>query len=317
MCYTVFLVIQLKKKNIFSEKPTFVLLALTATALWGTAFPAVKLGYAWFGIETVGATMLFAGIRFALAGLLVLLFFAFRNKALPLPEKKALPPILLLALVQVAADYYFYYIGLSNTKGGVASIVNSFDAFCIVFLGALFFKSDKLTLKKLLGCVLGIAGIVIVNLDGAAFSFRLTGEGFLLISAVFSTFGIIITKKAAMRIDPLIVTGWYLLIGGGLLALIGLCCGGTIRFTSVKADLILLWLAAVAATAFMIWSTLLKYNPASQVGVFKLMVPVFGSLFSALFLHENIFTFTHLLSVVLVAAGIGIVNYERPPEKKP
>ncbi len=303
----------MKSKSVFENKYLFFVFALVCTALWGTAFPGVKLGYEWFsvGAQDTGSKLMFAGIRFALAGVIVLTVYIIKNKKLPLFSKKEAPVIMALSGVQITGNYFFYYLGLSVTAGSIASVINSFDTFCTVLLVSLFFKSDKLTAKKLIGCLIGLGGIVLVNLSSeSAFAFKLNGEGFLLISSLFSTLGIMINKKASMKIDTMIVTGYHLLFGGIILVLIALCFGGRISFSSLKADLCLIYLALVSAVAFLIWSELLRHNPVSRVSVFKLMTPIFGNVFSALALGENIFDPLHLLSVLLVAAGILIVNTE-------
>ena len=303
----------MKTKSIFENNFLFIIFAIICTALWGTAFPGVKLGYEWFGIgaEETGSKLMFAGVRFAMAGVIVLTVYFIKNRRFPVFTKKEAPTVLALSAVQITGNYFFYYLGLSVTAGSIASVLNSFDTFCAVLLVPLFFKSDKLTPKKLIGCAIGLAGIVFVNIRAdSSFSFSLGGEGFLLISALFSTLGIMINKKASMKIDPMIVTGYHLLFGGIILIAIALAFGGTIGFESPKANLCLLYLSLVSAVAFLIWSQLLKHNPVSKVSVFKLMTPIFGNIFSALALSENILDPLHIASVLLVALGIATVNIE-------
>ena len=60
-------------KETFMQKTVVVWLgAMLCCALWGSAFPCIKLGYAMFGIpsDAVGSQILFAGYRFTLAGVL-------------------------------------------------------------------------------------------------------------------------------------------------------------------------------------------------------------------------------------------------------
>ena len=302
----------MKEKNVFKNNFTLILLAMAATALWGTAFPGVKLGYEWFDISNTGSKIMFAGIRFIIAGLMVLGVYVVKYKKIPTLLKEQVKPIILMALIQVVGDYYFYYLGLSVTSGGVAAVINSFDTFCSVIIVSLFFKNDKLTARKIIGCLIGLAGIVLINFkNGGEISFKLTGEGFILISSLFATMGIIINKKAALEINPVILTGYYLLIGGAVLTAISLPLGGHMSFADPKADICLIYLSVVSALAFLIWSGLLKYNNVSKISVFKLMTPIFGNVFSALALGENIMTPAHLASVFFVAAGIGIVNYQK------
>lgn len=308
-------------KKLFKSKYSFVILAIICTALWGTAFPGVKLGYQWFEISNndTGSKLMFAGVRFMLAGAIVLLAYFIKNKKIPAFSKELALPVFSLSAVQIVGNYFFYYLGLSVTAGSVASVLNSFDTFCSVLMVSLFFKDDKLTFKKILGCALGLSGIILINFNKESFSsFALNAEGFMLISALFSSFGIIINKKAAMKADPLIVTGYYLFFGGAALTLIAVALGGKISFSSFKADVCLIYLSLVSATAFFIWTMLLKNNPVSKVSVFKLMTPIFGNIFSAIALGENILNPTHLLCVALVAAGIGIVNSKnKAHEAKP
>lgn len=303
----------MKNISVFENNILFVIFAIICTALWGTAFPGVKLGYEWFNIGSgdTGSKLMFAGVRFALAGLIVLAVYIIKNKRFPRFTQKEAPAILTLSAIQITGNYFFYYLGLSVTAGSVASVLNSFDTFCTVLLVPLFFRNDKLTAKKLIGCIIGMAGIILVNLKaGSVFTFSLNGEGFLLISALISTVGIMINKKASMQIDPMIVTGYHLLLGGAVLMAIALCFGGKITFTSIKADLCLIYLALVSAVAFLIWSRLLKHNPVSKVSIFKLMTPIFGNIFSAFALGENILDPMHIVSVGLVALGIATVNIE-------
>ena len=59
--------------SIFQRPLWVAIFALTAAVAWGFAYPLIKLGYAEFHITPAmtGSKMLFAGIRFAIAGLLV------------------------------------------------------------------------------------------------------------------------------------------------------------------------------------------------------------------------------------------------------
>ena len=90
--------------------------------------------------------------------------------------------------------------------------------------------------------------------------------------------------------------------------------GGRVQVYSLKAACLLLYLAALSAAAFSIWTLLLKYNPVSKVAVFGFMNPVFGVMLSALLLKEKgqAFSLAGLTSLVLVCIGIYIVNRENP-----
>ena len=77
--------------------------------------------------------------------------------------------------------------------------------------------------------------------------------------------------------------------------------------------LILILSAAVANT---LWSVLLKYNPVSCVSVYKFATPMFGMIFSALLLGEDIFKWSKIVSLLAVGVGIFIVNFSRKRKSK-
>ena len=135
-------------------------LAIFCTLLWGTAFPFIKVGYAQFGIEgnDIGSKLLFAGARFTLAGIMVLFIFLVKNKHLPKIEKNGIMPVMLLGSVQTFGQYIFTYIGIGFTSGANTSVITACATFFTVLFAPLFFKSDKLNICKIIGCVLGFCG---------------------------------------------------------------------------------------------------------------------------------------------------------------
>ena len=71
-----------ENKNIFTHRVWVPLLSLTCAVLWGWAFPLLKLGFAEFGItaEMTASKMVYAGLRFTFAGLLILIIAAILRK---------------------------------------------------------------------------------------------------------------------------------------------------------------------------------------------------------------------------------------------
>ena len=117
----------------FFKKPLHVfLLAMLCCTLWGSAAPFIKWGYKLFNIEGVPSILMFAGIRFTLAGFLVILFGSFLQKKVLVAKKENIQGICTLALFQTAGQYFFYYIGLSHTYStafAIASTANLYTAF--------------------------------------------------------------------------------------------------------------------------------------------------------------------------------------------
>lgn len=287
-------------------------LAIFCTLLWGTAFPFIKVGYAQFGIEgnDIGSKLLFAGARFTLAGIMVLLIFLVKNKRLPKIEKSGILPVMLLGSVQTFGQYIFTYIGIGFTSGANTSVITACATFFTVLFAPLFFKSDKLNVCKIIGCILGFCGVLCVNSGGGVTADMLFGDFMILMSTLSAAAGNFISKGIVRDREPISVTGFQLSFGGILLLIAGFIAGGKLNFSSIKALLVLFWLAFVSAAAFAIWTALLKHHHASRICVFNLLVPVFGTLLSGIMLGESVFGIEMIVSVVLICAGIFISNMQ-------
>lgn len=300
-------------KHSLMTHPLFVAgIAILCTLLWGTAFPCIKIGYRLFRIDgsDIPSTLIFAGARFAIAGVIVLLIgLCIAPKKMKLRKKDWLP-VSVLGLLQTFLQYLLLYIGLVRVSGTKSSLLTSVAAFGSVILSAVFFRSDRLTVKKLLGCAVGICGLVVINLGGELGGFSLLGDGLVILSNLSGAAGNVASKKFSPNRSPLQLAGWQLTFGGVALILIGYCCGGRLTFYDAGCVMILLYLAAMAGVAFLLWTLLLFHNDVSRVAVYNLLIPVFGTMWSGIFLGENIFTLINLLSLLLVCGGIFIVNFK-------
>lgn len=294
--------------------------ALICCALWGSAFPCIKLGYAWTGIgaDDTAAQILYAGIRFTLAGVLTILIAGVAGRRLLLPTKKALPQVGKLALLQTVLQYLFFYIGLAHTSGVKASIIEGVNVFVAILVSSLLFRMERFTLRKLLGCLIGFAGLVLVNLSGSSLGggLALNGEGFIFFSTVAYAFSSVILKRLSAQYNPVMLSGWQFILGGLVMAAAGLLMGGRIQFGSAAGIGMLFWLAFVSAGAYSLWGILLKYNPVSRVAVFGFMNPVFGVILSYFLLREgSSLGWAAVLSLLLVCLGIYIVNSVSQPRE--
>lgn len=299
-------------KNIFATRAGLVIGALICTALWGSAFPCIKIGYSLFQVasEDTASQILFAGCRFTLAGILSLLIGSCLRKKPLLPTRKAAPAILTLALYQTVLQYLLFYMGLARTSGVKSSIIESMSVFASILIASLLFRQEKLSGAKALGCLIGFIGVVLINLNGLEFSVTLLGEGALFLSTISCGLSAVYLKKFSGHHDPVMLSGSQFVAGGLVLALAGALLGGRLRPVSPGAFLLLLYLAMISAVAYSLWGVLLKYNPVSRVSVFNFMIPVFGVFLSALLLGERDQAggLMSVLALILVSVGIYLVN---------
>ena len=300
------------KHSFFTRPLNIFICAIIATFLWGSAFPAIKIGYELFEIPSgdIPSKLLFAGIRFTAAGIIVTLFNTVMHKSLVLPKKGQLKGILLLGIVQTTLEYIFFYISLIYLSGVKGSILNSIGNFFAVILAHFCFKSDRMNVTKLAGCILGFGGVVLCCMGGGSvdMSFTLMGDGFILIAAFCFALGSVITKFITVDADSVMVTGIQLSFGGILLIIIGILFGGQLSMPGISAFAMLVYLALLSSVAFAIWAQLLKYNPVGKISVYCFLNPVFGVILSGIFLGDEFLNINTLAALILVSLGVYIVN---------
>lgn len=298
------------KTSIFQRPVWVVVFALTAAMAWGWAYPLIKLGFGEFGItgEMTGSKMLFAGIRFAISGLIVLAIARGKGKDFSVVRPLNWWYLLVFALLNTTLHYACFYIGLSHSEGARAAILNSLGVFLLVLLACLFFKSDRLTTRKIIGCAIGFAGILALNIGGGdSGRFTFWGDGMIILNALCSASAGLMTRGLRTRVDVFVGTGYSLAIGGALLIIPGLMIEGTLPQVTIGGVVILGLLIAISTLGFTLYNKLLSCNPVGKVAIFNSLIPVVGALTSCLCLDEP-FYWKYLVAALLATGGIYIIN---------
>lgn len=300
----------IQKISIFQRPLWVTLFALTAAIAWGWAYPLIKLGFAEFGITQAmtGSKMLFAGIRFAMSGFILLAIALATKRNFRVSKPADWNYILLFALLNTTLHYSCFYIGLSHSDGARAAILNSLSVFLVVLLACLFFKSDRLTPKKMLGCAIGVVGILVLNVgQGGSGQFTFLGDGMIVLNALCSAFASLLTRGLSRRVDVFVGTGYSLFFGGILLVIASLFMQGTLPYITIYGLVILVLLIGISALGFALYNKLISCNPVGKVAIFNSLIPVVGTLTSCLCLGEP-FYWKYLVACFLAMVGIYIIN---------
>ena len=301
------------KENFFKKTSVVWALALVCCALWGSAFPAVKIGYEMFSVDTSdpASLILFAGSRFIIAGLLAIIIGSVSQKKILVPKKRAWPMVFKLSLFQTIGQYVLFYIALAHSTGVRASILNGLNVFIAIVVACVLFRQEKLTTNKIIGTVIGFAGLVVVCLNGSSLElgFTLLGDGFMILSAVSYAFSSVFLRKYSQYENPVMLSGYQFFVGGLVMAIAGAAAGGHIAPVSGASFLLLFYMGCISAVAYSLWGILLKNNDVSRVTVFGFMNQIFGVSFSAIFLSEGaVINIYIIIALALVCTGIIIVN---------
>lgn len=301
-----------KEKSIWQRPLWVAIFAFTAAFVWGWAYPLIKLGFAEFGItpDQTGSKMLFAGVRFAISGLIILDMAKGTKRSFSISTgAKGWIFILIFALLNTSIHYACFYIGLSHSAGSRAAILNSLSVFALVLLAcAVYPATDKLNLSKVVGCALGFVGILALNIGGAdSGEFTWLGDGMIIGNALCSAAAGLMTRKMKHHMDVFVGTGYSLLFGGILLAIPGVFIGGTLPVVTAWGIGILLMLIVISTLGFGLYNKLLSCNPVGKVAIFNSLIPVIGAVSSCACLGEP-FYWKYALAALLAAGGIFVIN---------
>lgn len=297
------------EKSVISKPLPSFFLAMISCLLWGSAVPCVKIGYKLFGIgqNEPFSQILFGGIRFFFAGIFTIIIGSVLKKKFLKPQKSEMLKIFKLSVFQTFLQYTFFNIGLSNTGGTKVSILNSTNVFMTILFSALIFRQEKLTKEKIIGCIFGFAGAVIINFgDGLNLAFNFKGDGLILLAAASYAVSSVLTKEYSKGSDPVMLCGYQFVLGGLLMILVGTVFGGRLIAGGSKAVIMMTYLSVLSAVAFSLWGLLLKYNSVAKISVFGFMNPVFGVILSTIILNEHGLISPMRITVSLIMVGIGM-----------
>jgi len=305
-----------QERVIWAWFPVTLLTAVFCCVLWGSASPAIKIAYELFkiGPEDTASRIMLAGARFMIAGAMTIVFGSLLARKFLVPKRESWRNVAILAMVQTVGQYYFFFMALANASSVRCTIINAAGNFFTILLAALVFRLEKMTIRKLAGCVIGFAGILLILGGISAFfqagGFSFAGEGAILLASMFYAFSACLIKIFSEYENPVVLSGYQFVLGGLILILIGAAMGGTLYFTSGACFVNLVYMGFISAGAYTLWGILLKYNPVSKVAILGFFNPVMGVILSALLLGENreAFSINGLLALLLVSAGIMIVN---------
>ena len=288
--------------------------ATLACLLWGSAYPSIKSGYALMHILSgdIPGKLLFAGYRFFFAGLVLLVFCVLSGRKLRLESWSQAGEVCLLGLLQTSLQYVFFYIGLAYTTGVKGSIMNGTGTFFSVLMAHFIYHNDRLSVARVIGCLVGFGGVMVVNLspDLLDFHFSLAGEGSVVLAAFILSVGGIYGKRISQKMDSITLTGYQLTFGGAVLLVAGWLGGGHLEAFTLASGSLMAYMVFLSAVAFALWTILLKFNRVGMISVFNFLIPIFGAALSAIFLGERIFEWKNLLALILVCGGIWLVTKE-------
>jgi drug/metabolite transporter (DMT)-like permease len=279
---------------------TMVVLLVVA---WSSTFAAIKVGLEY------SPPLLFAGMR-ALLGGAAMAVFAWRA-GVPLRLRTNWRTYVLLAVFNVVLFFGLQTVALVHLPTGMAAVLLYLQPVLVGFL-AWPMLGEHLSVTKVLGLLLGFAGIVTVSWESLHGDIAPEGVVLALVAAVAWAFGTVLVKRREETLaGPVTITAQFF-IGGTVLVVLGLFIEGPAEIAWTPGLWAGLGYAGLVGTAlaWALWFWLIRAGEASRAAAFIFFVPLSAIAIGAVLLDEPL---TPLLAVgaALVVAGIMLVNRRR------
>jgi drug/metabolite transporter (DMT)-like permease len=271
-------------------------------AIWSSTWVAIKVG--------LGDTppLLGAGVRFALAGVGLLVLARFSRR--PLRTDFVLASI--LAALPFAATYGLIYWSEQYVPSGLAAVLFGVLPIYVAVIASVALRDEPLRARLFLGVVLALGGLIVAFSESVALGsdrYALVAAFACVAAPLGAAIGTVATKRRGARLDAMVLNGWAA-CGGGVLLLVASAVSeswGDASWT-VSAVGSILYLAAIGtALAFVTLTRLLRELPAVTMSFLSLMLP-FGALAFGALIEGEPLTFAELVGAALVAAGIAVAQ---------
>ncbi|MGF9711473.1 MULTISPECIES: DMT family transporter [Paenibacillus] len=283
-------------------------LIILLCSIWGFNWVVMNIGGQYF------PPMMFSALRFLVGSLVI--FAVIWVKRIPLPKKEdwkwyGICGFLQIAYVYTASQYAFHYMDT-----GLVSVLNFTMPLWLTLISPFFMPDERLTKMKLFGVFTGIIGLVMVmEINPAQFDgngMKLWMEVFVLLGAVGWAICNIIMKKVLHSHDKIQFTGYQMLIGAILLLLGSLAFERGDAITWSREGIFAVLFAGVLASslAYVLWFYILSKIDVTKASMSLLLVPVVG-VFSSALVFQTRLSWSVLIGIVLILAGIGIVNLKQ------
>ena len=279
--------------------------------IWSSTWVAIKIG-----LED-SPPLLGAGVRFALAGLVLLAVAAVQGRRLRTDWMLAT----VLAVAPFAFAYGLVYWGEQYVPSGLAAVLFGILPLYTALLGSVLLHDEPLRAALLVGVMIGIGGLALAFLEsvelGSADRAAL-GATALALAPLGAAVGSIAQKRRAAELDAVVLNGWAMLLGGVLLFAASAVSEswGEFAWTAESVGSIAYLAVFGSAIAFVTLTVLLREISALATSFLAMLLP-FGALIFGALLYDESITPRAVGGAVLVAAGLAIAQWSRRSRTEP
>jgi len=288
-----------------SERLKVILAYIAICTIWGSTWLVIKVG-----LETM-TPLLSAGLRFAVAGVVLFGIIRVRNIVIPW-NKKTASFFFTVSLTSFSIPFALVYWGEQHVSSGLTSILFAVFPFCVAIMSFLMLPNEKLTFAKIAGIILGFTGVVVIFSNDVRFrtgTEQVFGMAAIVLSALIQAFSAVLIKKHAHDLSPFVVSFIPMSFAGIFLTLGGLLFENlsVVQFTSTAIFSILFLAVFGSVTTFVSYFWLLKRVEVVLLSLTSFITPIIAVFLGVIILDETVSSHL-LLGSSLVLSGILAAN---------
>ncbi|MCT8978383.1 EamA family transporter [Clostridium sp. CX1] len=285
------------------EEKKVVLAYLAVCIFWGSTYLAIRIG-----VSELPATI-FAGVRFLVAGSIMLAFA--KLKGLEFPKKTVdIKRIAIVGMFLLLGGNGLVVWGEKWVSSGMTSLIVATGPLYTAIIETFFTRSKSMNIKGWCGILMGFVGVgllVLPNLSTGATSAK--GVIFVMLSAILWSSGSIYSKSFKASGSVVTHIGIQMLSGGIGLSIIGTFLGELpkIQLTGRGVGALLYLVLFGSIVGYSCYIYILQKWPASKASTYAYVNPVVAVLLGAVILKEAV-SITILVSTVVILVGVFLVQ---------
>jgi drug/metabolite transporter (DMT)-like permease len=271
--------------------------------IWSSTWVSIKIG-----LEDL-PPLFGAGIRFALAGLLLLAGAALWRR----PLRTDVLLAVVLGVLPFAVTYGLIYWAEQYIPSGLTAVLFGMLPLYVALLAAVALPSEPLRARVLAGIGIAIGGLALAfgeSLELGHEDLALLAAIAVVVSPIASAAGNVAIKRRPAETDPVALNGWAMLLAGVMLLVVSAVAEswGETAWTVESIGSIVYLAAFGTAFSFVSLTVLLRELPAVTVSFISVLIP-FGALVFGAVLEDEVVTGTAVAGAALVAAGIAVAQW--------
>ncbi len=281
---------------------------ITLGAIWGSSFLWIEVALREIGPITLVAFRAFFGLLFGLVVILI--------QRVPLPRTiKEWTPLIILGLTNIAIPFFLISWGQKTIDSGVASILDATVPLFTILAAHFMLHDDKMTTPKVLGLLLGFAGVVVLmSKDIGVSTGSLLGQLAVVLACVFYAASSIIARLYTEEIPGIMRSMGPLVSATVTMSVASFLFESPFKMPALSITWVsLLWLGILGSgLAFLMLYYLIHEIGPTRATMVTYLFPLGGVTLGVIFLNE-VLTWQVVTGAILIILSLAVANW-RPKQ---